>query len=635
MPESAPAGLSLAPDLDSEAMETTDSSLPSGAAASLAGRLLDNRYRLDSLIARGGMATVYLATDTRLDRAVAVKVMHRALADDPEFVARFTREAKASARVSAPEVVAVHDQGTDRDTGLAYLVMEHVRGINLRQLIQERGALPPARAVSLMTSVLRALAAAHAAGLVHRDIKPENVLLADDGRVKVADFGLARAVESSNLTQTTGLLIGTVAYLAPEQVETGNADARTDVYAAGVLLWELLTGSPPYDGDSPLSVAYKHVHEDVPPPSSTVGGIPPALDELVVRATRRDPDARPLDGGAFLADLLAVEQSLPATAATVASVVQHQTLVVPRIPPPVKPKAAPRKRRRGLIATAIVVVLALLALGGGYYLGSYRYTSAPRVLDLTVAAAETKLKAAGLSTKRAPDTFSETIALGHVLKQSPEGNGRVRKGGTVTLTVSKGLDRRRVPQLANETVAVATQKLRNAGLGVATTSRREYSETVAKDTVIRTDPAAGAGLKPGSVVTLVVSKGKPPVQVPDVTGKKQSDAERILDNLGFKVAITEVFSDTVTRGVVISHSPASGTADKGSTITLTVSKGPDVIRVPDVTGKKVADATQILTDLGLLVKTRSFPGGNGKVLSQSPEAGKEVRRGTTVTLYVF
>ncbi|MCW2544804.1 MAG: serine/threonine protein kinase, partial [Frankiales bacterium] len=233
----------------------------------LVGSLLDDRYRLSSVIARGGMATVFLATDTRLDRPVAVKVMHRALAEDPEFVARFTREAKASAKLSAAEVVAVHDYGTDRATGLAYLVMEHVRGINLRQLIHERGPLAPARAVSLMEPVLRALAAAHAAGLVHRDIKPENVLLADDGRVKVADFGLARAVETSNLTQTTGLLIGTVAYLSPEQVETGTSDARSDVYAAGVLLWELLTGAPPYSAETPLSVAYKHVHEDMPPPS--------------------------------------------------------------------------------------------------------------------------------------------------------------------------------------------------------------------------------------------------------------------------------------------------------------------------------------------------------------------------------
>ncbi|MCW2666673.1 MAG: spk, partial [Frankiales bacterium] len=277
----------------------------------LVGRLLDGRYRLEETVARGGMATVYTATDTRLDRTVAVKVMHRALADDPEFVARFTREAKAAARLSSPEVVAVHDQGTDPDSGLAYLVMEHIRGGTLRDLVREQGAQSPARAVALMRPVLRALAAAHAAGLVHRDVKPENVLLGDDGRIKVADFGLARAIEASTLTATTGLLLGTAAYLSPEQVQHGAVDTRSDVYAAGVVLWELLTGTPPYGGDSAISLAYRHVHEDVPPPSTVVAGIPRALDELVVRATRREPSARPVDAGAFLAELDAVAADLP------------------------------------------------------------------------------------------------------------------------------------------------------------------------------------------------------------------------------------------------------------------------------------------------------------------------------------
>ncbi|MDX6219113.1 MAG: eukaryotic-like serine/threonine-protein kinase, partial [Frankiales bacterium] len=255
-------------------METTVSPSPGDPGPSLVGRLLDGRYRLDSVIARGGMATVYLAIDTRLDRIVAVKVMHRNLADDPQFVERFTREAKAAAKVAGPEVVSVHDTGTDPDTGLAYLVMEHIRGQNLRQLLLSIGPLTPSRAVAVMEPVLRALASAHAVGMVHRDVKPENVLLGDDGRVKVADFGLARAVESTSITQTTNHMMGSVAYLAPEQVERGTADARSDVYAAGVLLWELLIGAPPHSGDTPISVAHKHVYEDVPPPSTAVEGIP-------------------------------------------------------------------------------------------------------------------------------------------------------------------------------------------------------------------------------------------------------------------------------------------------------------------------------------------------------------------------
>jgi eukaryotic-like serine/threonine-protein kinase len=309
-------------------------SVEGAVADPLVGRLLDGRYRLERTIARGGMATVYLGTDTRLDRVVAVKVLRAALAEDPEFVERFTREARAAARLSSADVVAVFDQGRDAATGVAYLVMEHVRGRTLRDVLRERGALPAHQALALLEPVLRALAAAHAAGLVHRDVKPENVLVADDGRVKVADFGLARAFETTSLTSTTGVLLGTVAYLSPEQVEHGSADPRSDVYAAGIVLWELLTGAPPYQSDSPLSVAYRHVNEDVPAPGEVVDGVPASVDELVRRATRRDPAARPVDAGALLAEVRAVLADLPE---------DHQTVVVRR-PAPTHPTLVVQRR---------------------------------------------------------------------------------------------------------------------------------------------------------------------------------------------------------------------------------------------------------------------------------------------------
>ena len=611
--------------LDSGPVEATEQD----ASAPLVGRLLDGRYRLDSLIARGGMATVYEGTDTRLDRTVAVKVMHRALAEDPDFVARFTREAKASARVQAPQVVAVHDQGTDPGTGLAYLVMEHVRGGNLRQLLLEQGAQSPARAAALLEPVLEALAAAHRAGLVHRDVKPENVLLGDDDRVKVADFGLARAVEASNLTQTTGLLMGTVAYLAPEQVERGTADSRSDVYAAGVLLWELLTGTPPYGGESPLSVAYRHVHEDVPPPSTAVAGIPPALDALVVRATRRDPAQRPADGGEFLAELRAVKAGLP----TATPVVEHQTLVVPRRPVPA-PAARPARRRTGLVVGVVLLVLALLALGGGYYLGSYRYTEAPRVLGLPLAAATQKLEAAGLEVERGEPRFSETVAAGLVVDQDPDGGDRLRKDGTVTLVVSKGKDRRRVPQLAGQAVAVAAQKLVALGLKVGDTTS-EYSATVPEGTVVRTDPAAGAGLKPGSPVSLVASKGPEPVTVPDVRGKKQDDAENALRAAGLKVTSTQVFSDDKPAGTVVDQDPRGGTLARGSTVALVVSKGPDLVVVPNVVDLKPEDAKEALEDAGFRTSRKdAFFGRGRRVYATDPQPGTKARRGSTVTYFV-
>jgi serine/threonine-protein kinase len=604
------------------------------AASTLVGRLLDERYRLDRVIARGGMATVFVATDTRLDRIVAVKVMHRALAEDPEFVARFTREARAAARVSAPEVVAVHDQGTDGETGLAYLVMEHVQGMNLRQLLQQRGALPANRAVALLEPVLRALAAAHSAGLVHRDVKPENVLLSDDGRVKVADFGLARAVETSNLTQTTGLLIGTVAYLAPEQVETGSADARSDVYAAGVLLWELLVGAPPYDGEKPLSVAYRHVHEDVPAPSTQVEGVPPALDDLVVRATRRDPALRPQDGAAFLAELVAVKAALPVVEE---SVTTQQTLVVPRrVSGPAAPRTPEqRSRRKAWWWWSALLALCLVALGGGYYFGSYRYTHAPSVLKLSLAQATEAVEGAGLSLERGDDVFDETIARGLVVSQDPGPNGRVRKSGTVTVHLSKGPDRRAVPVLEGKDQRTARAALANLGLVAAEKVRLAYSQKVAKDLVVTTDPEPGERLRPGTTVTLVVSKGKEPVEVPNVTGKRRQDAEAQLKSLGFVVTVQEQFSDDIAAGIVMDQLPSSGTADKGSTVTLTVSKGPDLVQVPDLRGQSYEQAKSTLEGLGLRVKKRSFPGGPGNVLRTDPDRGEKVRRGTTVTVYVF
>jgi serine/threonine-protein kinase len=602
------------------------------AADPLVGRLLDGRYRLDRPIARGGMATVYTATDTRLDRVVAVKVMRPALAEDPDFVARFAREARAAARLSSPEVVAVHDQGTDPSTGTAYLVMEYVAGRTLRDVIRDGGPLSPSRALALLEPVLRALAAAHAAGLVHRDVKPENVLLGDDGRVKVADFGLARAVETSNLTATTGLLIGTVAYLAPEQVEHGHADPRTDVYAAGILLWEMLTGTPPYDGDSPLSVAYRHVHDDVPPPSEVVQGIPPAVDALVVRATRRDPAQRPADGGAFLAEAMAVRATLPA-----ASLETQPTLVVqrPAGPPPKAENLRPHRRRRrtGLIAGIVVAVLALVAAGGGWYLGSGRYTHAPAVIGLTQPVAQQRLTHAGLKTHLGRPEFREDVAKGLVVRQDPGANDRVRKHGTVTLVLSLGPDLRAVPNVVGSTVTLAAAALKQAGL-VKGDEIQQFS-TFARGLVIATDPPVGTKLHQGAVVKLIVSKGREQLDVPNVVGKPRDEAVTILNGKGFKADVVEVFSDSVQPGIVANQSPSIGKASRDSTITIQVSKGPDVVAVPNVTGMNIDDANRQLDAAGLKSQVIKPFGVGSTVHAQSPGGGNKVKRGSTVRLLVY
>lgn len=633
------------PDLDSG---TVDTAAPAGGAAlrsddALVGRLLDGRYRLQTLIARGGMATVYRATDLRLDRVVAVKVPHTAFAEHPEFVERFTREARAAAALHSPDVVAVHDQGRDPATGLPYLVMEHVDGHTLRDVLRSRGALPPAEALRVLEPVLRALAAAHAAGTVHRDVKPENVLVADDGdggvRVKVADFGLARAVTSVSVTRT---LIGTVAYLAPEQVENGTADPRSDVYSAGIVLFELLTGTPPYCSDSVMTVMYRHVHDDVPPPSSAVPGIPAAVDDLVRRATRRDPAARPLDAGAFLAEVRAVLADLPAdlppgrtTVLATGSGLQHTLLVDPADPAlrrPARPARLQRSRRR-LIWTLVVSVLAAGALAGGWYLGSGRYAGVPDVVRADPAVATTTLRNAGFRVQiDSTGQFSEDIPAGTVAVERPGAGTRTTKGSLVTLVLSRGPDRRAVPDVAGKDVAAATAALRAVGLSVGTTAQ-QFSDQP-PGVVVGTDPAAGTRLRPDAAVTLLVSKGQEMLAVPSVVKLPQDQAVKALGDAGFTADVQLVFSDAA-KGTVVAQNPAQGKAPRGSAVTLQVSKGPDLVTVPDVRSMPKAQAEAALTAAGLAVRWFDIPGGPGRVLSTQPGAGAQAKRGSTVTGYVF
>ncbi len=614
-------------------MHTPGSHEPGGVGVSqpdpLLGRALDGRYRLDSVIARGGMATVYLATDTRLDRTVAVKVMRPLLAEDAGFVDRFAREARSAARLSAPEVVAVHDQGTDADTGTAFLVMEHVAGGTLRDVV-EQGPVHPVRALALLDPVLRALAAAHGAGLVHRDVKPENVLLGDDGRVKVADFGLARAVETSGLSMTTGLLMGSFAYLAPEQVEQGRADTRTDVYAAGVLLFELLTGHPPYAADTPMSLAFRHVHEDVPPPGTLVEGIPEALDELVVRATRRDPSARPVDAGAFLAELRAVRADLDEAAGGPVLRRSTPTLVVPRRPVPVPAAPAQRRRRRTALALALLLLLLAGITGGAY---AYGTTDAPQVTGLTRAEAETRVRAAGLEVRLLTPRFDEQVAAGQVLEQDPDPGSRVRKGARVALLTSLGPDRRAVPAVVGQTRAAATAALTGAGLEVGTVT--EAFDARPAGQVVAATPAAGQRLRPGGKVALVLSKGRELLQVPDVRGQAKDRATRALASAGFAATATEVFSERVAAGRVVAQEPNDGRAPRDSTVALQVSKGPELVTVPDLNGRTAPQADKVLADLGLEGRAFDLPDGQGSVVTQSPRAGSRVRKGSAVTYYVL
>ncbi|MFF9566025.1 Stk1 family PASTA domain-containing Ser/Thr kinase [Streptomyces sp. NPDC014685] len=625
----------------------------------LVGQLLDGRYRVDARIAVGGMATVYRAVDTRLDRVLALKVMHPALATDATFVERFIREAKSVARLAHPNVVGVFDQGAQGQ--YVYLAMEYVAGCTLRDVLRDRGALQPRAALDILEPVLAALGAAHRAGFVHRDMKPENVLIGDDGRVKVADFGLVRAVGS--VTSTTGSVLGTVSYLAPEQIEHGTADTRTDVYACGVVLYEMLTGSKPHGGETPAQVIYQHLNEDVPPPSAVVPGLPEELDGLVAAATARDPEARPFDAVALLARTREARAPLtdaqldavpPQATAETHDAAEDRTSVIPRLlpdgqgvshhtsrlemPPPPPPQPSARDRLRGVpprsVLVAVVAVLLVLGIGTGvWYINSGQFTRVPALLGQTQKTAEKRLADAGLEVRTVERGYSDTVERGKVISSEPESGARVRGNASVTLVVSRGPEIVKVPELRGLSLADARKELKKVGLvpGMVT---KEFDEDIVRGDVIRTDPGANTGRHPDSAVALVLSKGTP-VDVPDVTGLSVEDATAALEEEGLKAEVLpgRVHSSEVA-GDIARQSPGEGAeAAEGDTVTLTVSKGPRMIDVPDVTGKDVDEATAALEDAGFEVKVdRPFLSFSDTVASQSVDGGDQAPEGSTITI---
>ena len=623
----------------------------SSAPDDLVGRTIDGRYEVRARLARGGMATVYEAVDLRLDRVVALKVMHRHLADDPDFVARFQREARAAARLTHPHVVGVYDQGSAE--GLIYLAMEYVPGRTLRDVLRQFGPLSPEQALVILDPVLEGLAAAHAAGFVHRDIKPENVLISDDGRVKVADFGLARAVETSNASATQGMIIGTVAYLSPEQVQRGEADERSDVYAAGILLFEMVTGTVPHAGETPLSVAYQHVNADVPAPSTVRGGIPADVDALVVTATRRDPALR--YGGAtdFLADVRRVRGVLPPprpftdtrdTLVVDATTAARLNAGAPRTPAP-PPSAAPSpaapapirtRRRRWPWVAAIVAVIVALAAFGGWYLATMRTVPTPDVVGRSVAEAREALAGAGLTLEVASEEFSETVPRDLVISSDPAPGDGAREGGAVAVIVSKGPERYAVPDVSGQSPQQASAAISAAGL-VPGATEQAFDNAAPSGSVVRTEPEAGAQVKKGTSVAIIVSKGPKPIELPDLVGRKIAKAEATLADLGLTAAITSTFSEEVPKNEVIAQTPSPGTVvNSGSAVALTVSKGPPPVTVPNLVDMPRAKAVSTLKRLGLKAKVVAGAATPlNRVYSQDPAPGTEIPKGSTVTIRII
>ncbi|MBK9740678.1 MAG: Stk1 family PASTA domain-containing Ser/Thr kinase [Actinobacteria bacterium] len=631
----------------------------------LVGTIVDGRYQVLSQLARGGMATVYQATDLRLDRVVALKVMHPHLAHDQAFVSRFQREAKSAARLTHAHVVAVYDQG--EDNGLIYLAMEYVPGRTLRDVLRQYGPLSPEQALVFLDPVLEALAAAHAAGFVHRDVKPENVLISDDGRVKVADFGLARALVPSDKSITQGMIIGTVAYLSPEQMKRSEADGRSNVYSTGILLFEMITRQVPHARESPLSVAYQHVNTDVPAPSSLRREIPADVDALVVTATRRDPSLRYQNATDFLADVRRVRASLPpprpfvdsrdtlvvdstmsAQLAAAAQATAAQALAKPPARPPAPPPTStsatareprPRyRRRKAPWVVALLVLAALAAAFAGWYIaaGPGKAVPVPSVVGQSADVAQAAIGKAGLTFAVAEEQYSETAPAGTVISTDPPAGESVRTEGTVSVVVSRGPERYDVPAVKGKQQDQAAALITSANLAVGEVTQA-FDDKVDAGSVISSTPKAGASVKPGTPVALVVSKGPKPVPVPDVAGQKAGAAKAALADAGLKSDVTQKYSESVADNVVISVKPKAGTViDSGTRVSLVVSKGPPPVPVPNLIDMPKDKAVATLQGLGLRAKVvQGAATPLDRVYSQDPSPGTSIPKGSTVTIRVI
>ena len=595
-------------------------------------------------IAAGGMGEVFRAHDAVLAREVAIKVLHRSLAGDPAFVDRFRREARAAAGLAHPNIVNVYDWGAV--DGVYYMVMEYVRGPSVRHLLNEQGRMEPAQAAEILRQTLLALGHAHHEGFVHRDMKPENLLVTQEGVVKVADFGLARAYADGRVTQA-GAVTGTVQYLAPEQIRGEPADPRSDLYSLGIVAYELLTGQLPFTGETAMAVAYKHLSDRVPAPSSLLPDLPEELDGFVAAATDRDRELRPESADVMRMDLDAIAHQLPA-APRLSSIVRHipsitveggeTTEVGIRLETGSIPRME-RHRKRRRILKRIVGAILLVGLLSGVAWGTWTYAIPhtaiiPELNGDTVDAARDRLTALGFQVVVANGRFDMQVPEGRVWAAKPPAGATREQGTQVTIIPSKGPPPVTVPSVKGKPVKKAKQSLKDAGLRVGEVDRR-YDDRVPLDHVISQQPGNGR-IPKGSIVSLVVSDGPRPVPIPDVRGMAQDEAVAALGAKGFEVLIEETFSKQVARGDVVDTDPAAGTeVQPGGTVVLTVSIGPEYFDCPDFVGMSLDEARSLADRVGLRLSAVAVPGADGaEIVSQDfPQPGARVRYGTTVTVF--
>jgi len=632
----------------------------------LIGEIIDGRYQLTRVVGSGGMATIYAAIDLRLDRQVAVKVMHSHLAQDEQFVSRFIREAKAAASLSHPNIVAVLDQGWNQGGApCVFIVMELIEGATLRDYIIEQGALSAERALSIITPVASALAAAHKLGIVHRDIKPENILVSKEGRIKIADFGLARgALLGNTMTAESSVILGSVSYLSPEQVQRGVADARSDIYSLGIVLFEILTGQKPYQGEDPVQVAIKHVNERVPAPSTIKPGLSIEIDQLVLSTTDIDPDKRPRDAVILLEKLRELSEKLDPRKRQLSLELDLPPLAIKgpgkkegakrlrrdkdrEVEIPKNQEATVKKEKSSSIGKKAlskrvkrnrqIAALIAISLGIGIWyviVGPGSKVIVPSLAGLTVKQATSELADLGLDLKVEREEFSEDIPEDRVINSSPAGGGRISPDGTVEVTISKGKERYIIPTLQGLKIEIAERLINDNKLVVGEVIE-EFSSEFPKGFIMRSSPVAGERIKRDSQVTLYISKGIEQIGISSYQGKSGEQALNELTEAGFDVETKYVFSEDLPIGAVVSQLPRTGDIDKGSVITLTVSKGSEFVFIPNLFSLTQAMAVDTLKDLDLKVIIKKVGDKKIKVVTNiSPKVGERVKRGSTVTITV-
>jgi serine/threonine-protein kinase len=608
--------------------------------------IIDGRYRVISRLGSGGMADVYLAQDQLLGREMAVKVLHRHFAEDQEFVERFRREASSAAALSHPNIVGIFDRG--EWNGTYYIAMEYVAGRSLKTIVREQGALQPAAAIDVVVQILRAARFAHRRGVIHRDLKPHNVILDEEGRARVTDFGIARA-GASDMTMT-GSIMGTAQYLSPEQAQGHSVSSASDLYSIGVILYELLTGVVPFEGETAVAIAFKQVSATPRPPSELNQGIPRSLDAVVMRALAKNPAERYTDADELIAALQHEREALPAHAGTAVTSAydghhtsEHHPVAGALLMAPAAlgeeyaPQDAEQRRRRALWWGLAVLVLAGIAALVILLLQPAQMVAVPDVGGRSEQAAGASLRRAGLDPVPSL-AASSTVPTGLVISQSPAAGERVEKGARVSIVISSGPASAALISVAGLTGAQASAKLRAAGF--RSTTKRQPSTTVPAGRVISTEPSAGTEVQVGSTIMLIVSSGPAPVRVPDVLGQSQSAAEATLTNAELVLGdVTQRVSSTQQPGTVLAQSPRTGTSvHAGDRVSLVVAQAPKETAVPDVVGQNETAAAAALGKAGFTPKTTPETVGEqaqvGIVLKQSPSAGATATKGATVTLTV-